>query len=512
MLSPTKNTHSNIEREMLAVVFALTRFHHYVFNRKVTIHSDHKPLESICKKALGQAPPRLQRMLLKIQQYDFSVIYVPGKELHIADCLSRLTNVNQNTTEIPGLDITIHEIVAASNSRVAKVSAATRDDLVLQELKCSVQDGFPKERHQCAMTIQDFWNYRDELSIYDDIIVKGDRIIIPESMRNEILEQLHAGHQGIEKTRLRAKSTVFWPGINADIEKHVKQCDECQKHQASATRDYNNEIETTYPFEILGSDIFMWDNKNFLILVDYFTSYFFVRPLNDITSNTVIKQIKTVMSEFGVPTRLHTDSGTQYTSQMFADFANDYGFIHTTSSPHYHESNGKSERFIGTIKKTLQKCLESKQDPHMALLILRTTPISSNMPSPADMLFTYKLKNNLPIISHEEERGRDNIHKFTVNQPVYIQNPLTKKWSHGTISGFPPEPNSYFVSTPDGGKYRRNQVHIRARMLKPEAPPGSNDNNNMTTDTPPTITPCEDESRRSRRPHVTTNKYQAGFT
>ena len=89
-LSDTEARYSNIEREMLGLVFGLERFHYYVYGRSVIIETDHKPLEAIAKKILCSAPPRIARMLLHEQQYDLTIKYVPWKDIPLADVLSRI--------------------------------------------------------------------------------------------------------------------------------------------------------------------------------------------------------------------------------------------------------------------------------------------------------------------------------------------------------------------------------------------------------------------------------------
>ncbi|CAB3990866.1 Hypothetical predicted protein [Paramuricea clavata] len=109
LLTETETRYSNIEREMFAVLFGLEKFHYYVYGRTVVIHTDHKPLEAIFKKHLANAPPRISRMLLRIQKYDVQIKYVPGKDVPVADALSRISSCRGDT--LPGLDVTVHEVL-----------------------------------------------------------------------------------------------------------------------------------------------------------------------------------------------------------------------------------------------------------------------------------------------------------------------------------------------------------------------------------------------------------------
>ena len=106
-LTETEGRYTNIEREMLGIVFGLERFQQYVYGRHVDVHTDHKPLEAISGKHLINAPPRLARMLLRIRQYDATIKYVPGRDIPLADALSRVNPCN--TGPIQGIDLSVHE-------------------------------------------------------------------------------------------------------------------------------------------------------------------------------------------------------------------------------------------------------------------------------------------------------------------------------------------------------------------------------------------------------------------
>ena len=207
---------------MLAIVFGLGRFHHYAYGRHVTIESDHKPIESITRKPLISAPPRLMRMLLRIQKYDFTVKYVPGKYVPIADGVSHLPI---HGDEIPDIDVTIHDITGVSESRLEKIKDETKCDETLQVIARTVTNGWPQYRNQCPDNIAPFWNFRDEIVVFNGVLLKGNRVIIPKNMQAEILVKIHTGHQGIEKCRLRARETVYWCGINGDIDNMIRKCD-----------------------------------------------------------------------------------------------------------------------------------------------------------------------------------------------------------------------------------------------------------------------------------------------
>ena len=238
LLTETEMRYSNIEREMLAVLFGLEKFHYYVYERPVVVYTDHKPLEAIFKKHLASAPPRISRMMLRIQKYDVQIKYVPGKNVPVADALSRVSYCSGDT--VPGLDITIHEVLMnlnVSSTRVPQIQEETAKDTSLSALSAIIAKGWPEKRSECPAHLHPYWNYCEELTVSNGMILKGSRIIIPKSLQADVLQQLHYAHQGAEKCKLRAKGSVFWPNINRDIEETVHKCSPCQRHQKLNTKE-----------------------------------------------------------------------------------------------------------------------------------------------------------------------------------------------------------------------------------------------------------------------------------
>ena len=129
---------------MLAVVYGLEKFHYYVYGRAVTVETDQKPLEAIFKKYLSAAPPRIARMMLRIQKYDVEIKYVQRKKIPLADAFSRISPCPGDTTE--GLDVSLHEIhlqLNASPSRIGQIKEETVKDEVLLSLRSVITQGWP---------------------------------------------------------------------------------------------------------------------------------------------------------------------------------------------------------------------------------------------------------------------------------------------------------------------------------------------------------------------------------
>ena len=249
-LTEMEQRYANIERELLAVDFGCERFRTYLYGCKFQVKSDHKPLEMISLKNLIAAPPRLQRMLLRLQEYDLSIIYRPGKEMTLADGFSRLPN--KKTKEEINLNVRV-DFVQFSTEKLTQIHQATKADPILCELRETIPQGWPNTFREISKNLQPYWSYRDELAIENGILMKTDKIIIPKVMQPEILQKIHYGHQGMKK----CKSGVFFSNINQDINEIVQGCVICQEQQKVQCAESLKPHEISVrPRQIVASDLF----------------------------------------------------------------------------------------------------------------------------------------------------------------------------------------------------------------------------------------------------------------
>ena len=488
-LTSAEQRYSCIEREMLSIVFGLQRFHTYLYGRSFIVITDHKPLLMIIDKPLSSAPPRLQRMLVKLQGYKFKIEHCPGKQNQLGDSLSRLPSPSNKQS----IDLDIHvDLVQFSTAKITNLQRETLLDPELNCLRDTVITGWPNTIKELPTDLRPFWSMRDEISVENGLLLKGNRIIIPKSMQNDVLQQLHTGHLGQEKTKLRAKDSVFWVNINRDIDKLVKSCDTCQECQPSQIAEplLQHEIPTR-PWSKLGTDLFMFNDNQWLIIADYYSKFQIVKKLPDpCPSRVVVAVTKEVFGEYGIPDTVISDNGPHFNSVQYREFAKSWNFDHVTSSPRYPKSNGFVERQIRTVKATLKKAKKTNTDLDLALLCLRTTPVSHNMDSPGELLCGRKLKANLPVkiqntVSDPEAvnielQNRQKTQKYyhdkhsSVNefpplypgQSVMFQDYHTKQWQPALVVSRAEEPRSFIVQNSNGQLFRRNRRFIRNRPME----------------------------------------------
>ena len=303
-LTPAETHYANIECELLGVVGALEKFHYFMFGRHVIILTNHKPLISISKEALVNAPPRLQRLLLRLHNYNTTLHWIPGKDMVFADHLSRnIACKESNEPTCKGLDLKVENVyLCASEDKCLSLARVTNKDEIIIALKEIIIKGWPEKRDKCPVKLREFWTHQDELSILDSLILKGSWIIVPKQCKSELLDKLHEGHFGVECTRLRARDSVFWPGINKDIEALIKSCESFQEHSRRNPKDpiIPREIPLV-AWTLLEMDIFTCNDHTFLLIVDVTSRFPVVRILPYETTRSVLNALKGVYCDFGLP-------------------------------------------------------------------------------------------------------------------------------------------------------------------------------------------------------------------
>ena len=160
-------------------------------------------------------------------------------------------------------------------------------------------------------TLHDYWNFRGELSIEDRILLKEDQIVVQPKLRVrvDILTSIHQGHLGIEKLLLRARSCVYWPGITKDITQLVEHCNACQKYQRKNKKEPILQPDTpSRPWETISSDLFEFKGKTYFLVSDQYSKFPVIRPHTGTTSAAIINHLKSIFSEYGIPSRLMTET------------------------------------------------------------------------------------------------------------------------------------------------------------------------------------------------------------
>ncbi|UYV71234.1 K02A2.6-like, partial [Cordylochernes scorpioides] len=482
-MTPTEKRYAQIEKEALAITWACERFQDFLLGKRFRIETDHKPLIPLFStKELSSLTPRLQRFRMRMMRFGFEIVHIPGKELLDADALSRqpllTTEGGENERQTSAHINAVLSSITDKDEMLTKIFEAQQEDTTLKAVVNYLEQGWP-DKKKMSPALLSYWHVKDELGVQNGLLMRSCRLVIPASMKLEILDKLHAGHFGITKTRLRARETVWWPGISEEIAETVRKCSFCIQEAVSKHEPLIPTNFPSRPWQKIGMDVFKFENKWYLVVIDYYSRFPEVVQLDRLTASVVVRSCKSIFARHGIPETVVSDNGTQFgAAREFANFARQYGFTHVTSSPRFPQSNGMAEAGVKIAKMILKK----NQDPSLGLLEYRSTPLEYGY-SPAELLMGRKLRTTLPIapenlnpklvdsqaLKRKEGRrrkdmksrydrrcGATDMEDLSEGDTVWITDMRT--W--GIVKQKASTPRSYMVDTPVG-TLRRNRFHLR---------------------------------------------------
>lgn len=408
-LTETEQRYAVIEKEALAATWACEKFADYVTGLEFSLETDHRPLVPLLSTTdLSRMPARILRFRLRMMRFSPTIRYVEGKNQRVADALSRapVGEITLDDTllveEVGAMASQAVNSIPATPCRLQQILKAQRADEEVEQLKEFVKTGWPSYMPQLP-SIRPYWEVRAHLTVTDDLLLYDDRLVIPETMRPEILRKLHEGHLGITKCRARARESVWWPSVSQAIGELTANCHTCALSRPPGTETLMPSSFPSRPWERVGTDLFCHKNRYYVLVVDYFSRWAEVRALETSqTSADVVNKMKSIFATHGIPDIVVSDNGPQYNSATFQSFAKAYDFSHVTSSPRYPQSNGEAERAVQTVKALLTK---NDSDPYLGLLAYRTAPLENGF-SPAELLMGRQLNSRLPVIQTQLEPNR----------------------------------------------------------------------------------------------------------
>ena len=266
-LTEAQKGYMAIEIELLAVAWAIEKFHHFLYASHFILETDHKPLEAILSKSFNQATPRIQQIMIRTFAYHFTVRHIPSVTNQLADFLSWLHG-QKDSIELPKLHI--HQITSqlyARSESLQDLRISTKEDDELALLEQTITTGWPGTIREVPSKIQLYWTFREELTVEDGIVLKGTYIGIPHKKHQAMLNLIHEGHLGLNKCKLRAKDTVYWPGLNEQLEKLVFNCKLCLKYlfakcKQKSSQSLGQEIPV-HSWTKLATDIFHFESSSY---------------------------------------------------------------------------------------------------------------------------------------------------------------------------------------------------------------------------------------------------------
>ena len=492
-LSVAEQNYAQIEREGLAVHWAVKYFRQFLYCRHFTLQTDCSALTKIFgpKNDLGGcALSRINRWCVDLMEYDFTAQHIKGDRNLVCDGLSRLPQPSSNSLLIedsgrgvPGrttaeyvqlsvkclsaLPMSGSEVITCNKSEgVANlalqvlpltahdIAKATREDPLYGRVLTAVKTGVFNHRDK---SLTPFTSVKNGLTVDAGCLLYGSRVVIPTRQQARLLSELHATHMGVVKMKSLAREYIWWPGLNKEIESTASKCKGCARFRKKpAPVPLTHWPWATRPMERVHVDFAEYKGVQLLIVIDAFSKYIWTFVMNkDTTTPRLLRQLDSIFADRGLPTTIVSDNGPQFTSQMFGDHMKSKNIKHVLTPPYHPASNGIAEQAVGIMKNHLRKMnvsayIPSLQDAVTTILFqYRQAPSTSTGRTPFEMMDSNKVQTPLSFLrpsvqrrneSRQQQRvgNRDSVKSstlrtFDAGENVLVYNTLTKKNDIGTV-------------------------------------------------------------------------------
>ena len=326
-----------------------------------------------------------------------------------------------------------------------------------------------------------YWDFRDELSTDDGLLLKGPCIVIPSCLHEEYLERLHYGHLSARKVQQNTRQHLYWPRLDADVTDYMRRCQECIKKAHPPKEPLQAHDVPSQLWERIAMDHFYHSGRLYLIVCDYFSKFPFIFQTKSTSFANIKDQLEELFGLEGTPDEIMSDNGPPFSSREFNSFLSGLGIKHHLVTKLPPQSNGFIERQIQTVKRLMEKANSTGRSFKEALTGLRATPIAEGIALPAETLHGRSLVTRKAISvdlnavrqhliqlqakyikQHDKARWARWQRALVIGEEVYH---LTSgnNWVIDIISGTRDSGRSYDILTEGGTSLRRNRSHLKPR-------------------------------------------------
>ena len=413
-LTDTQRRYSQIQKEALAIVFALKNFHQFLYGRNFILVTDHKPLLALFgpnKATPVLAANRLARWALLLNQYSYSIEYRKTTDHGNADALSRLPFGPDPSFDGEEGDADVDTVCAIRTISLqlnptdpgvlAKESA--KDPVLAKVMLFTCEGWSPKaepEDQGKDYSVEDFRKISASLSTVHGCLLYGSRVIIPPSLQPQVLELLHLGHFGMQRMKQLARTAVYWPRIDTDIMNQCHRCSTCAEHHNMPAKAPNHPwMVPEKPWSRLHLDhAINFMGTNWLVLIDAYSKYPCIHPVSSTSTKATTELLEQDFAHFGYPHTVVTDNATSFVSEEFQAWCKERGITHLTGAQYHPATNGAAERLVQTFKQAL---IKSSLPPRAAtlefLMQYRRTPLTSGY-SPSEILNGRQIRCKIDVL------------------------------------------------------------------------------------------------------------------
>lgn len=411
-LSDTEKRYCQTEKEALALVWAVEKFAVYLLGRKFELETDHKPLEVIfssCSKPCA----RIERWVLRLQSFIYEIKYRKGSS-NVADPFSRLVRFGANNSA-GGVDLdtdnkfmllAILESVAVDVSEIENVSQADPELVTLREAIHSERWDNPAAKPYAA--------FRAELGILDNIVVRGNKMIVPATLRPRLLSLAHEGHPGESVMLRRLRDRVWWPLMEKEVQRTIAVCEGCRlvgipsRPEPMARRPLPLKPWVDIALDFLGP---LPTGEYLLVVIDYFSRYKEIEVMTRITAKETTDRLERIFTRLGYPVTITLDNARQFISKEFEQYCTIRGIHLNNTTPYWPQENGLVERQNRSLLKRLKIShslgRDWKCDLNEYLMMYYTTPHTVTGKTPSELCFGRTIRSKLPSLQDIETTPRN---------------------------------------------------------------------------------------------------------
>lgn len=543
-LSKSEVGYSVIDKEALAIMYGVKKFNQYVYGRKFTLLTDHKPLLSIFGPKTNlpsYSASRLQRYAVFLTNYDFDIRYIKSQANANADCLSRLPmdvkDFPCETDDVINYVGTYLQYIRENDIPVDfhNVKQETKQDSSLNKVYGYVLYGWPNNNVNIENDLKPYFQRQSELAIENGIILWGHRIVVPHSLRKLLLAELHCGHLGIVKMKAMARSYFWWPGLDADIENLANSCSLCLMERQNPAKcnlhvwEFPKKVWERIHIDHFGPI----QNKLYLIVVDAHSKWLEVEEVSSTSAKQTISKLRPMFARFGIPMQIVSDNGPPYTSYEFGEFLKCNGIKHTLTPPFHPATNGLAENSVKNAKKRVKLAIMNNENVDLALskflLAYRNSVHSTTSETPANLMFKRPLRTRLDLIRPDlssfvnnkqsqqmTNYGGSKTRMLFEGQPVIVRDYRGRscKWAEGIIVKVV-SPVSYLVKMKNDAIWKRHIdqiIGLNSEIIEPRVSmdrpadqllmPGFDIENTAVVSPPRSLLTPQQQSPKGQSPHT----------
>ena len=402
---------------------------------------------------------------------------VPTRERNAAHrCTEQvpLTSFWENQT---GYESRLHCLQQGLDSQT---QGTTREDPILGTVYQLTQQGWPHQRRHTPRMARVYWDFRDQLSTDEGLLLMGPRIVIPSCLHEEYLQRLHQGHLSATKVQQNAHQHLYWPGLDADIADYTRRCQECICWSQPPKEPLQAHDVPQEPWERIAMDYFYMNGRLYILICDYFSKFPFLFQVKTTSFANLKNHLEELFSVEGIPDEIMSDNGPPFNGKEFSSYLTGLGIRHTTSSPNYPRSNGFIERDPDR-EKAHRKGQQLWEESSRSLTGLRAQPLGDGLPSRSEILHGRSLVTrkaspvDLTVVhqslialqakytkSHDKAKRAKTQRALVIGEEVYFLSGKNE-WQIGIVTGTTDTGRSYNILTDEGTSLRRNRSHLKPR-------------------------------------------------